>query len=68
MPEDDDPSNRSQVDVPGPVPTQCVWPEMCAADPASQRSLRENRLLHHLLAATSTFIVFVLLKALRALQ
>jgi hypothetical protein len=42
MPEDDDPSNRSQVDFPGTVPTQCVWPEICAADPASQGSRRGN--------------------------
>ena len=42
MPEDDDPSNRSQVDFPGTVPARCVWPEICAADPASQGSRRGN--------------------------
>jgi hypothetical protein len=42
MPEVDDPSNRSQVDIPGPVPARCVWPEICAADPASQGSRRGN--------------------------
>src|ERR1700741_4872825 len=42
MPEDDDPPNRSQVDFPGPVPARCVWPEICAADPASQGSRRGN--------------------------
>lgn len=45
MPEVDDPSNRSQVDIPGPVPTRCVWPEICAADPASQGSRRGNPLV-----------------------
>jgi hypothetical protein len=42
MPEDGDPSNRSQVDFPGTAPARCVWPEICVADPASQGSRRGN--------------------------